>query len=219
MPLGAEEIAPIATSALGLVQTGIGLFEKAATRRRQNKLFRQRSTYQTPDELFDVRNALESRMGGLDPAVLQYLTGETDRAFGSGLGVLQRGGGDPNDVSALFDQKINAIMDIGAKSHAVSMENFSKVLSATAAIGESRTAEWQSRENLLRDRLAAEGVNFQNANAGLQSGLNTIIAAGSAYAQSQLYKDKKVKDNSTTSFLPTTANSRLLDNNLIYTGG
>ncbi len=215
MPLEANEIAEIGTGALGLVQAGLSLADKAAARRRQRKLFDKWETFKTPKLQFDILHALESRAQGLDPGTLAYLTGETDKAFSSTLGTAQRLGADPNDVSAIFDQKINGILKIGEMNHAANMEGFSKVIAGMDAVKDSQIAEFVSRQEKLKNQLAAEGVNVQSANIGLQSGLNTVIAAGSAYAQSQLYKDKKLKDNGLGSYLPTTPNSRLLDNNLL----
>lgn len=190
-PTGISEIAGVA---LGAVQTGISLFEKAAAKKRQNKLFNQRTTYMTPEEAYKVLQATQNKaQSGLDPATLQYLTGQTDQAFSSTLGIIERMGGDANAAAAAFDQKLTSDMKIGIENHAANMENFSKYLGALSSIGESKTAEWISKDNKLRDQLQAAGAQFQNANTGLNSDLNTIIAAGSALAQSQLYKDPKQK--------------------------
>lgn len=196
--LNAADVATIGTGALGVVQTIASMFAKSAAKKQQNKLFNQRTTFLTPDEAYKIVNATENRaQSGLDPATLQYLTGQTDQAFAASAGTAERLGVDPNDLSALFEAKVNQIMKIGSENHAANLENFSKYMGALGMLGENKTAEWVSKDNKLRDQLQAAGVNFANANTGLNSGLNTIIAAGAAFAQSQLYKDKQNKTTDT----------------------
>lgn len=208
---GLGDLANPLSLGLGALQTGIGIIGGIGAKKRQRKLLAQRKSYQTPQEIFDILNATESNASqGYDPTTLSYLTNQTDQAFSSSLSDSLRLGADPNNLSAAFGQKVNAIMKIGADSHAENMANFSAYLNALGTGADNKAAEQKSKEDILKDKLQAEGVNLQNSSANISGGLNTILSSLSADQISNLYntdgtlKTKKVTSTA-SNFIPSSS--------------
>lgn len=184
----------LATAAIGLVQTGLGFIGKGKRTRELNALIAQRKAFQTPDEIFDILNATQSKAAnGLGAETLNYLTDQTDRSFSSSVGASSLLGGNPNDLSALFDQKMQGLMKIGSANQAANLANFSQYLGALNTVADNAAAEQISADNLLKDAIQGKSAAAADANKNIQNGLNTMVGAGAAYAQGQLYKDKKDK--------------------------
>jgi hypothetical protein len=174
--------------AVGLAQTAVGFVDKFTSKAKMKRLMAQRRAFQTPQEVYDLLHATQNRASqGYDPATLEFLTGQIDRTFSSSAGASMRLGGDPNDVYSLFEQKIQSIMKVGADSHALNMENFSKYLNAVQLVAQNKEAEWASKENILKDKIQAVGADIANANKNIQSGLNAVIGSQAAYEQGNLY--------------------------------
>lgn len=185
---------------LGVLETGLNIVQQAKAKKKQRALLAQRKPYQTPKEILDILNATQSNASrGYDPTTLDYLTSQTDQAFAGSLGVLNRNGGDPNDASALFTQKINEIMKIGANDHEAKMKNFSAYLGALDSVASNKAAEQKSKQDIIKDELQAEGLNIQNSTTNISNGLNTIEGSLSAMGIENLYnpdgtlKKKKYK--------------------------
>lgn len=183
---------------LGAAQLGIGLAEKSKASKDAAKALGQRRAYQTPEEIYKVLNATEQRaQSGFDPQTLQYLTTETDRSFDASLSNLQLLGGDPNSESALFNDKMNSIMKIGAENHSQNLQNFNQYLSALSSLGQSKDAEFFSQQNLVKDAQQAAAFDKQVATKQISEGLNTTIASASDLIEQNLYKDDPNKTGNT----------------------
>lgn len=170
-------------------QTVLGAVQTLSGKSKINKLLAKRKPYQTPDEIFQILEATQSNaQQGFDPTTLAYLTNQTDRSFASGLGTATRLGADPNALSQLFDQKIQATMKIGAENSRLNMENFNRYLGALDAVAANRAAEQKSEQDLIKDELQAAGAQVQSGTGNLSGGINTGIAAYGANQTANLYK-------------------------------
>lgn len=164
---------------LAAAQGVMGVIQMVGGDARSQRLLSQRTGFQTPDEYFDILQATKNRsQQGFDAFSLNFLTNQTDRAFSSTLGSATKLGADPNQLSALFDQKVQSLMKVGAENHRLNMENFSKYLQAEAMIAENKTAEWQSKENMIKDRQQAAGTEKKE-------GLQNIFNAANAFISTQ----------------------------------
>lgn len=171
-------------------QTALGLVQSISGDAKMKKLLAQRRAYVTPDEIYDILNATASRASsGYDPGTLNYLTNQTDRAFSSSINAATLLGGDPNDLSAIFDQKIQASMKIGAENQLLNMKNFERFLQAESVVAENKAAEQKSQQDIIKDKLQAAGVNKQAGLQNIGSGLNAGLAVASSYGTANLYKD------------------------------
>lgn len=176
------------TAALTAGQTILGTVQTISASERAKRLLQMRRAYQTPEEYYKILQQTQSTAGqGYDPFTLSYLTGKTDQAFSSTLGTAERLGANPNDLSGLFDQKVNAIMKIGAENHALNMENIGKYINALDLIGQNKAAEQKSQQDLIKDQQQAAAADKQ---AGLQNifgAANTFLAGYATDKANQLF--------------------------------
>jgi len=183
---------------LSAAQTALGLVQSISGDAKMKKLLAQRKAYVTPDEIYDILNATASRASsGYDPTTLNYLTNQTDRAFSSSIDAATLLGGDPNDLSALFDQKMQATMKIGAENQLLNMKNFERFLQAESVVADSKAAEQKSQQDMLNDRIQAAAANKQAGLQNIGSGLNAGLSVASSYGTAGLYKQLNDVDNTT----------------------
>ena len=188
MGVPAAAVLAIAQIAGGAAKANKGANAERNARAEAAALLRKRKTYQTPDELYKILQATEyDAQSGFDASTLNYLTTQTDRTFDASLDAARLLGGDPNDFSELFNNKVDAIMGIAEKGHTLKMEKFSKYLTAQQMIAASKDAEWLSKDNLIKDRLQATQANRAFGAKEKQAGTNMIIDAVANYGVSSLY--------------------------------
>lgn len=180
------------TTGLAAVQAGLGIYQAISGGIKSKRLMQQRRAYQTPDEIFKMLNLSLSQAGG-DTATRDFMTGQVDRNFSQGAGILSRYGdaGDvANDLSFMFNQKMNQIMKVGQEFHASNMEAFSKVLGAYNIVADNAAAEWRSKEDILKDKLQAAAADKAQGIQNIANAANTFIGAQSASKTQDLYKER-----------------------------
>lgn len=191
MALPVAAVAGIVQGGLGVVQTISGLFGRGRRRRQMERLQAQRKAFQTPDEVFQQLNATQyNAQTGLGAETLNFMMGSADRAFSSSIGAATRLGGDPNSLSRIFDQRVMQGMQIGSLDQNARMANFGQYLNALGTVAQNRAAEQISRDNLLKDRIQALSAQGADDTRNIQSGLNSILAGGTAIAASTLYNNR-----------------------------
>lgn len=185
---------PIVSQALGIVTGGIQAIAGASAAKKANlnldKLFKQRKAYQTPKEIFDIVNMQENAaQTGFSPQTLDYLTSKTDAGLASSLGTAGRLGADPNTLSTLVDSYSKDIFGIAGENELTKMKKYDGLLNALQLLSQSKDAEWASKDNLIKDQMAAQAAKLQAARENVQSGLNLIGGGISGIASSNLYSD------------------------------
>lgn len=174
----------------GRIQSVLGLIQTVAAEKRAKRLLGMRQAYKTPEEYYDILNATASLANqGYDAATLGYLTSNIDRGFSSAAGTATRLGADPNQLSALFDQRMQGIMRVGAENARLNMENFSRYLGALDVIGQNKAAEQKSQQDLLKDDLQAASVEKQQGVQNIFGGINTSLGGSAAIGTSTLYSN------------------------------
>ena len=177
---------------LGILQTGIGIINSIGARKRQNKLLSQRTSYKTPAEINQILQATQQNASlGLDPSTMDFLNNKTNASFASSLDVIQRLGGDPNAMSSIFGQKVDALGNIAEMDTQAKMRNFSAYLSALDTVATNKTAEWKSEQDIIKDKLQAAGADLNTANQNISGGVNMVTGAIGSQMTMDLYKNKK----------------------------
>lgn len=170
----------------GGVQGTIGAFGALAQYSRLKKAVAKRRAYVTPQEIYDILSATEQRSQG-DTQTRDFETNQLDRDFAKSIGTAELLGGDPNDLSYLFDNKINNLLKIGQQFHASNMESFGQYLLAKSNVAEHKTAEWQSQEDILKDLIAGISKTANSYTNMANNGFNNAIAALSSNRTGNLY--------------------------------
>lgn len=201
---GAASLATPVGLGVAAAQGVLGLVQSLTADAKIKKLLAQRKAYQTPEEIFKILQASENRAAsGYDAQTLNYLTGQTDRALGAATNAATLLGADPNDLSAIFDQKIQSIMKIGAENHLENMKNFSNYISALGLVADNRAAEQKSQQDLLKDQLQAASLNKAVGGQNIAGGINTALSTLSSAATMDLYKQQLAKQQQQVPNIPS----------------
>lgn len=193
--------ASIVGAGAGLIQTAIGAIGQGKANKKLKKLFKQRSAFETPAEVFDILNSTQyNAQSGYDPQTLDYLTTQADRGFATQTGTALRLGADPNLVSGLDDRYLQDIMRIGSDNATLQLQNFDKFLNAKQLVATNKEAEWQSKENLIKDQMQAITGQAAAGAQNVNSGFNLLTQGISNYGTAKLYKDrnKRTVDSDTS---------------------
>ncbi len=176
------------TEALGVVQAGYGIVKDIQNNKKIKNLLAQRKSYTTPDEVFKILNATLNKSQG-DTLTRDFQTNQLDTSFGDALGTAETLGADPNQLSSLFGQKIQGMLQIGDQFHKSNMESFGNYMNALKLVGDNKTAEWQSQQDIIKDQLQAAGQQKQDNTKNIAGGINTFLSGLSADATMDLYKE------------------------------
>lgn len=175
----------------GVVQSLIEGGKAKKANRELDSLFKQRKKYQTPKEVFDILNLTTSNAAqGFSDETNAYLTGQAGAGLSGALGTAGRLGADPNQLSSLLDSYYGDIFRIGNENELVKMKKFDSLTNAINLVGENKSAEWQSEDNLLKDRMQAVASRVGKAEIGLNSGLNLAFQSLVNFGSMGLYDSK-----------------------------
>lgn len=170
------------------IQNLIALIGAIGGNNKLKKLFKQRTAFQTPSEVLDILNSTEQRaQSGYDPQTLDFLTNQADRSFATSTGNALRLGADPNVIAGLDDQYLQNIMKIGSDNATLQLQNFDKFLNAKQLVAANKEAEWASKENLIKDEMAAASTKVAAGQQNLQSGINLGLQVATSGAMNDLY--------------------------------
>lgn len=178
-----------AAIAVGAATLITGVITSSSKNAQAKKLARNRKNYKTPEEIGKILQIAESMAGG-DTIARDSQTNQLDRAFSQTLGLTTRLGADPNDLSSLFQKKVDGIIQIGDQFHKSNMESFSKIFDAFSAVAANKAAEQMGKDAEFKDLMAALVGGKQAGSETANNGLNTILAALAANKTSNLYGDK-----------------------------
>lgn len=182
-----------------------GASDRNAAEREAEQLLKMRKPYEIPKEVYDVLNATQSQaQSGFNAETLDYLTSQTNQAFSGSIDIAKQLGADPNALSAIFGQKINSIMEIGAQNHQLQMQNFSQYLNALQSVSANKDAKWQSEQNLIKDRQQAAQAKRLAGQQEVAGGTNMIISAAGNYAMGSLYQNSQ---GDVGGYIPQTTNT------------
>lgn len=186
---------PVVAAAIGgltgTIQSLIGSGQIKRGNRELNRLFSQRQAYQTPQEIFDILNLTQFNAAqGFSDETMSYLTNEAGAGLASSLGAATKLGADPNNLSALVDNYYKDIFKIGGENELQKLKKFDSLTNAIQLVAQGKDAEWQSEENILKDRMQAAASKVAGGQANLQSGLNATISSMASLASMGLYNKK-----------------------------
>lgn len=182
---------------VALTGLAVGAIQKGNANKKIKKAMSQRKAYTTPDEVFRIVNAAENKSQG-DTITRDYQTNQLDSSFANALGVDQILGAGPNQLSSLFGQKVQGMLQIGEEFHRSNTEYFGNYMKALAVLGDNKAAEQASVDNIWKDYMQSLVAKKEDANKTINSSINGLISSGSSLATSQLYKDNSTGTTATS---------------------
>lgn len=178
-----------AVAIAGGVQSLAGGIQAIGAGKRAKRYLAERRSYKISDEQYKTlqfgQNLAQS---GYDPFTLKYLTDSADRNFESSLNAIQAMGGDVNDVSSLYDQNQQVIGKIGAENNLLQAKNFGVYLSLMEGIAKGKDAEWQSEQDLIKDKLQSAQKDKEAGMKMLGDGISLATNALMQAEQADIYK-------------------------------
>jgi hypothetical protein len=197
-----------ASMAIGGAQALIGGIQAGIGQSRLKRLAQKRTAYQTPQEIIDANSmAMQQAQTGFGAETSKYLTTKNDRALSASLGSLERLGGDPNDVAAVFDANVTNIMKTAADNETLQMQKFNRLYSTMTDVAKGKEAEWQSREMMIKDEMAAAAQKVQAGTQNIQSGANMVLGGFANRQQADLFKEANQIGEYAPTANSTTSNS------------
>lgn len=182
-----DALSPISLGLSG-AQTALGIYQQIAGNAKMKKLLAQRKSYQTPDEIFQMVNALQNNVQP-DAAAYSFLTNRIDRARDASLGTAERLGANPNDLSGILDQSIQGLMQVGDKFTDDNMKKFYSYMQGLSTLADNKAAEWKSEQDILKDKIQAAGGQAQAGASNISGGINNVVSTLSSDKISKLYKE------------------------------
>ena len=155
-----------------------------------DQLFAQRTAFQTPSEVYDILNLSQNEaQQGFSDQTMEYFTGQAGAGLAGTLGVAKRLGADPNNLDNILDSYYGDIFRIGAESDLVKMKKTDQFTKALGLVAANEEAEWQSRENIIKDQMQAASARFDAQNLQYNSGFGLLTQAGTNLAIDDLYTE------------------------------
>ena len=182
-------VAAIAAAVVGVTGIVVGAVQTGKANKRIKNAMNQRKPYQTPDEVYKILNAAENKSQG-DTITRDYNTNQLDMSFADALGTAETLGAGPNQLSALFGQKVNGMLQVGEQYHRSNMEGWGNYMKALAVVGENKAAEQTSRDNIWKDYIQALSKQKEAGQTTTNAGINNLISGIGIYGTNQLYTDK-----------------------------
>jgi hypothetical protein len=123
--------------------------------------------------------------------LLDYLTDQSNKATSSAVATAAKLGADPNTLSSLLNQNFNNILKIGAENHDRNMQNFSNYLSSVDMISKNKEAEWASRQDIIKNKMASAQSTRDAGMANIGSAANALISLEAAGKTRSLFTEKQ----------------------------
>lgn len=176
---------------MGAAKSAIGGIQSIAGAIAGKKAMKERKPFETPEEVYEnVALSQNLAQGGFDAKTLKYLNQNIDRNTSASLETATRLGGSPNSTNNILDTSIQSILGLGSENAERQFRNFDRFIGEKKALAQSLAAEWQSKDNMLKDKLQAAGQNVQNGVQNFMGGINTMGSASAMDEQAKLYKEQ-----------------------------
>jgi hypothetical protein len=193
---------------VGLAQTLIESGKAKKANKELGRLFKQRKSFQTPDEVFQILQMNENNaQAGFGAETLDYLTSGANVGLSSSLSTAKMLGADPNALGATVDSYFRDIFKIGGENELMKLKKFDGLQNALTMVAQNKEAEQISKDNLIKDQMQAQAQKVGAAQQGVQSGLNLGLNALSTFATKNMYGNKNGTNSSTTNTVTNTVGS------------
>lgn len=212
---GLASALPFVGAGIGAVEAGLGIIQGIGQKKKINGLVGQLTPLTIPDQVSQILNLNLSNAQG-DLQTQNYETQNLDNAFSQSLGSATRLGANPNDLSALFQQKINGVMQIGEQTHQSRTAAFSSLIGSLQNTADYNVAEQVSKNDIIKNKIQAAQGNLTTATNNVSGGINTALSSLSSKVLGNLYKTNNSNSTAGTPVddFGTQLNKYLLSNSI-----
>jgi hypothetical protein len=219
MPAGGLAI----SAGLGLYQVAKGLIGESKAAKEEKIAKANRPILKPGKEFGENVSLAESELTqGMSAKAQKAYQYATDKATGSSLSAILKGGGNVNNIGDLYGANEEGRMRLSSMQDALRLSQIQSVVSARSAKAQEDQTAWQVNEYApYKDELQAIAKEKQGAADSVSRGINQIGAAGMQFAgaksEDNLYSkyfsttdQAAPKTTNTTGFTPETITSESL---------
>ena len=169
--------------------------------------------YKVQDEYYQDKNqAAEMVQGGIPAATRDYATTEGERGLGAGIKGITASGGNPSDISHLFDSYDRSIDRISSADAQAHLDNIKYFTQANKELAGQKTTQWGVNEykpyqDKLSELTARRGADEKSAWNGASGIIGSVGALGTSMQNTDLLKSITSKNNAQTDFFSSLFNN------------
>jgi hypothetical protein len=173
----------------GLVQTGIGAYQKNRAKKKYDSI--GDVNYTIPQEYFsNVGLAQKEASYGFSPQIVDYFTQGLGSGLAASTNAALQAGGSVNDFNKLYSNYTGGLKELAIANESVRESKIKALMNAKEALARERTQEWTInafRKN--QDQKAAAAAWINQSNATMNQGINNSVQG--AVSASQYYLSNK----------------------------
>jgi hypothetical protein len=192
--------AAVSAAVVGVTGIAVGAVNGAKAEKGIKNAMSKRRAYKTPDEVFQILNATENKSQG-DTITRDFQMNQLDTSFADILGTAETLGADPNQLSSLFGQKLQGMLQVGDQFHKSNTESFGNYINALKLVGDNKAAEQISQDNIWKDYMQSLAKKKADANTTVNNGINSLLSGIGIYGTNQLYKEEKTPGINSNNFI------------------
>lgn len=133
----------------------------------------------------NVNKAAEMAQGGLPAATKDYYTNQSEKGLSAGIKAITGGGGNPNDVSKIFQTYTDSIGKISSADAATHIDNIKYYQSVNKDLAGQKNIQWainkqQPYLNTLKQLNAALKAGEATKNEAFSDALSSITSFGTS---------------------------------------
>lgn len=144
--------------------------------------------YDIQDEYYQNKNtAAQLAGGGLPDATKDYYTTQSEKGLSAGIQGILQGGGNPNDISKLYQTYDDSLSKISAADAEAHLNNIKYYMGVNKDLAGQKTIQWalnkkQPYENLVRELTAAQKAGEATKWEAANDAMSAISSFATSYS-------------------------------------
>jgi hypothetical protein len=178
---------------LGILTSGVQLYSSLHNEAKSERELKSivNPFYKIQDEYYQNRNMAGQMAGeGMPAATKDYVTSESQRGLGAGVGGVLQSGGNVNDIEKMFDIYNKSIDRTAAQDAQQHVENIQNYWNANKDLAGQKTTQWALNEyqpTMEKKKQLSENISADKTN--VNSAISGIVGSASALTTSMQNND------------------------------
>ncbi len=178
-------IALLASAAVGVANTGMGIYNNSKANRIAKELENTRPTYNISQNYYNNLSLAESRaQQGYSSETLDYLLNKNERGLQASNSAIMRAGGGLNYIGSAYDNFVQQNRAIAIDDEKLRMANITSLINERKEMAREESMQWSVNIwSKWNDRALANAQLKTYANKQISSGINTLGQVGMMYGK------------------------------------
>lgn len=207
---------PVSTgisAALDIGETVAGFVNEGKVKKEADLLATTRPKYQVqPEFAEDVSLASSELSNGMSADAKRAYDNATAGAQSNSVSALLKGGGDVNDIGAIYGSGESGRENLSTMRDAIRQNNITNLISARTAMAQEKDTQWQVNElDPWKDKAEANATARENADKEIWGGLGSLASTGMRATADKNLNTPTVTNPTTTNTTPTPTQTPAMD--------